>query len=76
LPREKFEVFKLEAATLDNYGKVLNQNYELIGSFPHPYVMKEREIEWAEGLEVIYHKPKAATEARGRFSCFLLRSEV
>ena len=25
--------------------------------------MKEREIEWAEGLEVIYHKPKAATYA-------------
>jgi len=92
LPRENFEVFKLEAATLDNYGKVLfekehfhlpkgkrkervllkiywdevkvlNQNYELIGSFPRPYVMKEREIKWAEGLEVIYHKPKAATYA-------------
>lgn len=25
--------------------------------------MKEREIEWAEGLKVIYHKPKAATYA-------------
>jgi DNA replication protein DnaC len=25
--------------------------------------MKEREIEWAEGLAVIYHKPKAATYA-------------
>jgi hypothetical protein len=30
---------------------------------PRPYVMKEREIEWTEGLKVIYHKPKAATYA-------------
>ncbi|MDD2211904.1 MAG: hypothetical protein PHV56_02895 [Clostridia bacterium] len=43
--------------------QVLNQNYELIGSFPRPYVMKEREIEWAAGLEVICYKPKAATYA-------------
>ncbi len=39
--------------------QVLNEQYELIGSFPRPYTFKDRAIDWIAELECIQHKPKA-----------------